>query len=236
MKILVANVGSTSLKYRLFNRANESVMAEGRLERIGEVSSPVAHTIGKYQVQTNQHLPDYEAAIRDVIGRLTDPQTGVLSDLSELDAVGFKTVHMNGAPGTYRLTEDVLQRMADYNDLAPAHNPPYIQAIRIFANLYPNLPLVGLFEPAFHATIPDYAYIYSVPYAWYEKYGIRKYGFHGASHRYVAQRVPQLLKKNPQELRIISCHLGGSSSLCGIKNGQSIDTSMDTSTPSSFHL
>jgi len=226
MKVLVANVGSTSFKYRLFNMNNESVLAEGRLERIGEPQSPVAHQIGPHKHESNQALPDYPSAIRDVITRLTDPQTGVLSDLSELSAVGFKTVHMRGQSGTYRLTEDILQRMADYNDLAPAHNPPYIQAIRIFAKLYPNLPLIGLFEPAFHTTMPDYAYIYGVPYEWYEKYGIRKYGFHGASHRYVAQRVPQLIHHNAKDLRIISCHLGGSASMCAIKNGQSIDTTM----------
>jgi acetate kinase len=226
MKILVANVGSTSFKYRLFDMGNASVLAEGRLERIGDVQSPVTHHIGPHQYESNQALPDYPSAIRDVITRLTDPQTGVLSDLSELSAVGFKTVHMRGQSGTYRLTEDILQRMADYNDLAPAHNPPYIQAIRIFAKLYPNLPLIGLFEPAFHTTIPDYAYIYGIPYEWYEKYGIRKYGFHGASHRYVAQRVPQLLHRDPKNLRIISCHLGGSASMCAIQNGQSIDTTM----------
>ena len=226
MKILVANVGSTSFKYRLFDMADEAVLAEGRLERIGDKMSPVAHRIGPHQVQTELHLPDYPSAIRDVISRLTHPETGVLKTLSELDAVGFKTVHLRGQPGVYRLTEDILSRMAEYNDLAPAHNPPYIQAVRIFADLYPDLPLVGLFEPAFHTTIPDYAYIYSVPYAWYETHGVRKYGFHGASHRYISERVPHLLGKKPEDLRIVSCHLGGSSSLCGIRNGKSVDTSM----------
>lgn len=226
MKILVANVGSTSFKYRLFDMSTESVLAEGRLERIGDPTSPVAHHIGDHTVQTELNLPTYPAAIQEVITRLTDSQTGVLTDLSELSAVGFKTVHMRGEAGTYQLTEDILQRMADYNDLAPAHNPPYIQAIRIFSDLYPNLPLIGLFEPAFHTTIPDYAYIYGVPYEWYEKYGIRKYGFHGASHRFVSQRVPQLLNHETNNLRLISCHLGGSASMCAIKNGQSIDTSM----------
>jgi len=226
MKILVANVGSTSFKYRLFDMADESVLAEGRLERIGSVLSPVNHHIGSLKIETEQVFPDYPSAIGDVITRLTDRNTGVLKDLTELDAVGFKTVHMRGQSGTYLLDEDILGRMADYNDLAPAHNPPYIQAIRIFADLYPELPLVGLFEPAFHTTIPDYAYIYGVPYAWYQKYGVRKYGFHGASHRYVAQIVPRLLGRDPNNLKTISCHLGGSSSLCAIKNGQSIDTSM----------
>lgn len=224
MKILVANAGSTSFKYRLFDMADESVLAEGRLERIGDPSSPVAHRMGDYAVATERHLPDYASAVREVIARLTDARTGVLSDLSDLHAVGFKTVHLRGKAGAYLLTEDILQRMADYNALAPAHNPPYIQAIRIFAQRYPDLPLIGLFESAFHETIPDYAYIYGVPYAWYEKYGVRKYGFHGASHRYVAQRAARLLGR--EDLRLVSCHLGGSSSLCAVRNGQSIDTSM----------
>lgn len=224
MKILIANAGSTSFKYRLFDMTDETVLAEGRLERIGDSSSPVAHQIGEYAVETEQHLPDYPSAVRDVIARLTDAHTGVLPDLSDLNAVGFKTVHMRGEAGTYLLTEDILQRMADYNSLAPAHNPPYIQAIRIFAQCAPNLPLIGLFEAAFHADIPDYAYIYSVPYEWYEKYGVRKYGFHGASHCYVSQRTAEIL--NRENLRMVSCHLGGSASLCAVRNGQSVDTSM----------
>ena len=226
MKILIANVGSTSFKYRLFEMAGEAVLAEGRMERIGDVECPVEHRIGRVELRTTAAVPDYPSAIQDVIERLTHPQTGVLKGLSELDAVGFKTVHMRGQPGACELTEDILQRMADYNDLAPAHNPPYIQAVRIFRNLYPDLPLIGLFEPAFHTAIPDYAYIYSVPYAWYEKHGVRKYGFHGASHRYVSERVPQLLGRPAEGLRIISCHLGGSSSLCAVHSGKSVDTTM----------
>ncbi len=226
MKILVANVGSTSFKYRLFDMKDETVIAEGRLERIGDPSSPVAHQIGEYAVETEQCLPDYTCAVRDVIARLTDVRTGVLSDLSDLDAVGFKTVHLRGKPGTYLLDDGILERMADYNELAPAHNPPYILAIRIFRELYPGLPLVGLFEPAFHTTIPDYAYTYGVPFAWHETYGVRKYGFHGASHRYISERVPRLLDRPSDGLKLISCHLGGSASLCAVKDGRSIDTTM----------
>ncbi len=224
MKILVANAGSTSFKYRLFDMTDETVLAEGRIERIGDARSPVAYRIGERAVETEQSLPDYSAAVRDVIVRLTDGSTGVLSGSSDLDAIGFKTVHLRGKAGIYLLTDDILQRMADYNPLAPAHNPPYIQVIRIFAQHYPNVPLIGCFESTFHTTIPDYAYIYSTPYEWYEKYGVRKYGFHGASHRYVSQRTAQLLDRD--DLRLISCHLGGSSSLCAVRNGQSIDTSM----------
>ena len=224
MKILVANVGSTSFKYKLFEMAGENILAEGRIERIGEAQSPCAHRIGNDSSDGLQAIPDYPSAISDVMSRLAG--AGIITESAGLDAVGFKTVHVRAEPGAYLLDEQILGRMADYNDLAPAHNPPYIQAIRIFRELYPELPLVGLFEPAFHATVPDYAYIYSVPYAWFEKHGVRKYGFHGASHRYVSERVPEMLNRPAEGLRIISCHLGGSSSLCAIKDGQSIDTSM----------
>lgn len=224
MKILVANVGSTSFKYKLFDMTDETVLAEGRLERIGDARCPVQHRIGPSETRYTCALPDYPSAIRNVMEALGSAagSRGALN----LDAVGFKTVHLRGKPGTYVLDDAILERMADYNDLAPAHNPPYIQAVRIFHTLYPDLPLVGLFEPAFHATIPDYAYTYSVPFAWHETYGVRKYGFHGASHRYVSERVPRLLNRPAEGLNLISCHLGGSASLCAVKDGRSIDTTM----------
>ncbi len=229
MKILVANVGSTSFKHKLFDLPDETVLAEGGIERIGDAESSVQGRVGECEYQTTIPIPDYPAAINEIMHRLTTSGDAPLCDPSELDAVGFKTVHLRGEPGTHLLTEEILRQMAEYNDLAPAHNPPYIEAIRIFGQLYPDLPLVGLFEPAFHTTVPDYAYIYSVPYAWYEKHGVRKYGFHGASHRYVSERLPQLLERPAEGLRIISCHLGGSSSLCAIADGRSIDTSMGLS-------
>ena len=224
MRILVANVGSTSFKYKLFDMPQEQVLAEGRIERIGDSEAPFVHRIGEEESEGTCHIPDYPSAIEDVMRRLSD--SGLTEPEARLDAVGFKTVHVRAKPGAYLLDEDILGRMADYNDLAPAHNPPYIQAIRIFRDLYPQLPLVGLFEPAFHASIPDYAYIYSAPYRWHEDYGVRKYGFHGASHRYISERVPELLGCPPKGLRLISCHLGGSSSLCAVRNGESIETSM----------
>ena len=221
MKILVANVGSTSFKYKLY--VDETVVASGRLERIGDPVSPQAYTTEAETIQTDTGLPDYTAAVRAVLDRLAET---ALSSIEDLDAVGFKTVHIRGEAGTLELSEPVLARMADYNKLAPAHNPSYIEAIRIFRELEPTLKLVGLFEPAFHTTIPDYAYIYGVPYAWLEQHGIRKYGFHGASHRYISERIPELTGRSPLGLRIISCHLGGSSSLCAIKDGKSLDTTM----------
>ena len=226
MNILVANVGSTSFKYKLFDMPSEGVLAEGRIERVGARASAFEHRLpGRDPEQGEAEIPDYEAAVRHALGALTGPG-GPLKRLQDLAAVGFKTVHVRGTPGSYPLTDDILSRMADYNDLAPAHNPPYIRAIRIFREAAPGVPLVGVFEPAFHATIPDYAYIYGVPYRWHEDYGVRRYGFHGASHRYVAERVPRLLGIPATGLRIVSCHLGGSSSICAIRDGRSIDTSM----------
>lgn len=226
MNILVANVGSTSFKYKLFDMPSERVLAEGRIERVGGQGSAFEHRMqGRDPVVGEAEIPDYAAAVRHALGALTGPE-GPVRGLGDLAGVGFKTVHLRGAPGSYLLTDDVLDRMADYNDLAPAHNPPYIRAIRIFREVAPGVPLVGVFEPAFHATIPDYAYIYGIPYRWYERYGIRKYGFHGASHRYVAERVPRLLGVPSEGLRIVSCHLGGSASVCAIRDGKSVDTSM----------
>jgi len=227
MKILVANVGSTSFKYKLFDMTGEMILAEGRIERVGSDASPIAHRArGKPPMEGTASIPDYPAAIAKAIAWITDEQVGAVSDLSGISAVGFKTVHLKDRPGAYLLTEEILEKMAEYNDLVPVHNPPYIKAIRIFRKMFPDLPLVGLFEPAFHATIPDYAYIYGVPYTWYEKYGVRKVGFHGASHRYVSERVPEVLGVSAEGLKLVSCHLGGSSSLCAVKDGQSVDTSM----------
>ena len=227
MKILIANVGSTSFKYKLFDMTDESVLAEGRIERVGSEAAILEHgASGKERMAGQTSIPDYPTAVQKAIDLMTDAQYGAVSDLSEVSAVGFKTVHLRGQPGVWPLNEEVLTRMEEYNDLVPAHNPPYIKAIRIFQQVLPHVPLVGLFEPAFHTTIPDYAYIYGVPYGWYEKYGVRKYGFHGASHRYISERVPKLLRTPTEGLKLVSCHLGGSSSICAIQDGKSVDTSM----------
>jgi len=220
--ILVANVGSTSFKYKLFQ--GDRVHAHGRIERIGETSSPQTHVVGDRTITSTDGLPTYADAVRTAIDHLTTPETGPVADLNGLDAIGFKTVHIRGASGTLELTEEVLGRMADYNNIAPAHNPPYIQAVRVFRTLYPEIPLIGSFEASFHATLPDYAYIYSVPFEWLERYGIRKYGFHGASHRYVSERVAALTGDN--QSKTVSCHLGGSASLCAVAAGRSVDTTM----------
>ncbi|HIE03701.1 MAG TPA: acetate/propionate family kinase [Candidatus Latescibacteria bacterium] len=223
MNVLVANVGSTSFKYKLFDMTDETVLAEGRIERMGEASSPAAHKVkGEESFRGELYIPDFPSAVRNALEYVER----AVGSLSKLSAVGFKTVHLKDEPGAYLLTEDVLSKMEEYNFVAPQHNPPYIRAIRTFKELLPDVPLVGLFEPAFHRDLPDYAYVYGVPYRWYEEYGIRRYGFHGASHRYISEHVPEVLGVPVEGLRLISCHLGGSSSVCAVLGGRSVDTSM----------
>jgi acetate kinase len=227
VKILVINVGSTSLKFRLFEMETESIVAVGKVERVGSARSPASYQLGDCPKQEEEiECPDQRAAIRYVLSRLTDTSKGVLSGLDQLDAVGFKPVHAKNIADSVFVTNKVIRAMEEYTPLAPAHNPPYIEAFRIFQELLPDKPLIGVFEPAFHKTIPDYARIYGIPYEWSEKHAIRRYGFHGASHRYISWRVPLMMDDPKQELRIISCHLGGSSSVCAIKSGFSVDTSM----------
>ncbi len=228
MNILIVNVGSTSFKYKLLDMPAEAILAEGRLERIGSDSSPVAVRIGEHEESGEAHLPDYTAAIRRMVADLTAGYSP-LESLDDIGAVGFKTVLLDGTPGCYLLDDDVIERMESMDNVAPAHNPPYVKAVRTMRELFPNLPLVGLFEPAFHVTMPDYAYTYGVPREWEEKHGVRRYGFHGASHRYVSETAPAMAGRDPRSYRLISAHMGGSSSLCAVLNGKSIDTSMGMS-------
>ena len=228
MHILVANVGSTSFKYRLLDMPAERTMAEGRLERIGSDESPVEFRSGEHTEKSTAHLPDFGAAIRKMVADLTGPHS-VLDSLDQIGAVGFKTVLLDDTPGCYLLDGDVIARMEAMNDIAVTHNPPYIRAVRQMGELFPDLPLVGLFEPAFHATMPDYAYTYGVPKAWAKMHSVRRYGYHGASHRYVSETAPALAGRDPSACRLISAHLGGSASLCAVLDGRSIDTSMGMS-------
>ena len=233
MKVLIANVGSTSFKFKLYDMPGEKIIASGKIERVGQPRSPMSYKAeGKSELTQEIECPDQRTSIQTVIKLLTDPKTGVLKDVKELGAVGLKTVHARGINDCVRVNEDVLQRMEEYTPLCPAHNPPYVLACKLFLELLPGKPVVGVFEPHFHKTIPDYAYTYGIPQAWAEKYSIRRYGFHGASHRHVSERIPALLGVSPRGLRIISCHLGGSSSVCAIKDGKSVDTSMGFSAQS----
>ena len=227
MKVLVVNVGSTSLKFRLFEMKDESLLAVGKVERVGSKRSPVSFQLGEEITQVREiACKDHRVAVEYVLKLLTNPAGQVLSNLEELDAIGFKPVHAKDIADTVFVTDEVIQAMEAYIPLAPAHNPPYIEAFRIFQQLLPGKPLVGVFEPAYHKTIPDFASTYGIPYEWTKKHAIRRYGFHGASHRYVSLRTPQLTGHSIEGLRLISCHMGGSSSICAIKDGCSFDTSM----------
>jgi len=173
-----------------------------------------------------QPVPSHREAVKDALEFLLRPPHAVLHDLTGLHAIGFKTIQAGDKNGSVLLTDDVLDAMEAYRDLAPAHNPPYLTAIRMFRELLPTTPLVGVFEPGFHTSIPEYARLYGAPFEWYERFGVKKYGYHGASHRFIATEAARILGLPPDQNRIISCHLGGSSSLCAIKNGKSLDTSM----------
>jgi acetate kinase len=227
MKILVANLGSTSFKYRLFDMADESCLARGAVERIGSAESPCFVEIGGKRTELKTRVTDHAAAVRQCLAQLTDDNTGCLKAPNEVAAIGFKAVHGGRISGVQRVTPDVLAAMEQVSLVAPAHNPPYIKAMRLLAEKLPEIPLVAAFETGFHATINDRLRYYSVPYEWAEKLHIKRWGFHGASHRYIAQRTSQLLGR--YDLRIISCHLGGSNSLSAIRGQQSVATTMGMS-------
>jgi len=227
MNLLIANVGSTSLKFKLYEFPSEEVLAEGKIEAIGRQKSPASYRNRQgRRASREETIADYPTAIRLAVGWLTDPEIGVIKSLDQLDAVGFKTVHARNLSGAVRLDETALQAMRDFAGVAPLHNTVYLTAIGFFQQVLPKTPLYALFETTFHQTIPPEAYSYAVPKAWREQLGIRRYGFHGASHWYISERVPQLLGRPADGLRIISCHLGGSSSLCAIRDGRSVDTTM----------
>jgi acetate kinase len=226
MKILVANLGSTSFKYRLFDMADERVLARGGVERIGADRARFYVEAGSVRDEASTSAPDHAVAVHLCLRQLSDPKVGCLKNPRELAAIGFKAVHAQGMTGVQRIDDRVLAAMEAYADVAPAHNPPYVKAMRLLADELPYIPLVAAFETGFHQSIPESTRLYAVPLEWAEL-GIRRWGFHGASHRYIAERTAQLLK-NPGA-KIISCHLGGSSSLCAIREGSSIATSMGMS-------
>ena len=227
MKILVANLGSTSFKYRLFDMTDERQLARGGIERIGAAESKCFVEIeGKRQDLTTQ-IPDHAVAVKMCLQQLTDPQNGCLKDAAEVSAIGFKAVHGGRVSGVQRVTPEVLCAMEEMSHVAPAHNPPYINAMRLLSEKLPNIPLVAAFETGFHATAPDYCKYYPIPFEWAENFHVKRWGFHGASHRYIANRVADLLGQ--EDLTVISCHLGGSNSLCGIRGRTSVATTMGMS-------
>lgn len=227
MKILVANLGSTSFKYRLLDMDDERQLARGAIDRIGAEQSSLTIEIGDNRQERTGHVPDHAEAVRQCFSQLTDPESGCIKDASEVSAIGFKAVHGGRLSGVERVTPEVLEAMEEVSDLAPAHNPPYIKAMRSLGEQFPEIPMVAAFETGFHQTIPDRNRYYAVPQEWAEEHMVKRWGFHGASHRYIATRTAELLGRD--DLRIISCHLGGSSSLCAIRGGQSMATSMGAS-------
>ncbi len=224
MKILVANLGSTSFKYRLLETDDEGQLARGGIERIGSDESRCFVEIGDVRQEKTLHVPDHAEAVRQCMAQLTDPDSGCLTEASEVSAIAFKAVHGGRIGGVQRIDEDVLAAMEEFGTVAPAHNPPYVASMRGLHQQLPEIPLVAAFETDFHRTMPEGNRYYAVPHEWAETLHVRRWGFHGASHRYIATRTAELLGRD--DLRIISCHLGGSSSLCAIRNGQSVNTSM----------
>ena len=223
MKVLVSNLGSTSFKYKVFDMPSARVLARGGMDRIGSEGSVHSYQIGEAEaIEQACSLPDHARAIDEALERLVG-QGGVLQSVEELTAVGFKAVHARSISGVVELDDDVVGRMEDFYPLAPAHNPAYVAAMRQFECVAPRARRVGCFETAFHGTAPLRRQLYAVPYEWYEEYGVKRYGFHGASHRYAAEKVIELEERN--DLRHVNMHLGGSSSLCMIKGGVSLGAS-----------
>ncbi|MBN1559631.1 acetate/propionate family kinase [candidate division KSB1 bacterium] len=226
MKIIVCNIGSSSFKFQLLDMAAEQRLARGHVDRVGTDNGVITYWVAGDKVfEKEMAIPTHREAVQHALDFLTQSDHAVLQSLRECDAVGFKTIQAGERNGSVLLSDDVLQAMENYKSLAPAHNPPYLTAIYMFREMLPDTPLVGVFEPGFHTTVPRYAKIYGTPYDWIEQHHVVRYGYHGASHRYVTEETVKALKCAPDH-KIISCHLGGSSSICACKNGVSVDVSM----------
>ncbi|MEO1993072.1 MAG: acetate/propionate family kinase [Pirellulales bacterium] len=234
MKILIANLGSTSFKYRLFDLSEtpgsigaEKELASGGVERIGAAESRVYASIGSSKLELTMAVSDHAVALHAALEQLTS-DGGPLRNVEEVAAIGFKAVHGGRMTGVVPVDADVLTAMDEMADVAPAHNPPYVNAMRLLGTQLPNVPLIAAFETGFHATIPDRNALYAVPQSWVDLHLVRRWGFHGASHRFISTRIADLMQET-QPLRLISCHLGGSSSVCWVLDGKSMGTSMGMS-------
>ena len=227
MKILVLNSGSSSLKYQLIDMENEQVLAKGNYERIGMEGSFVTHKVGGEKYKYERDARNHEEAISFVLSQFTDSEHGVISSLDEISAVGHRVVHGGEKFNkSVVITDEVIDTIRECIPLAPLHNPAALTGIEACMKVMPGKKNVAVFDTAFHQTIPEERYIYPIPYKYYEKYGVRKYGFHGTSHRYVSARVAELVGKPVTQLKTIVCHLGQGASLCAVLNGKSVDTSM----------
>ena len=227
MKVLVINAGSSSLKYQLFDMENETVIAKGGVERIGIEGSFLKHKANGEETVIEQYLPSHEEAIQLVLSTLTDEKIGVIKSMDEIGAVGHRVVHGGDKfAGSVKITDEVIKEMQSLIDLAPLHNPANLQGIAACQNVMPNTPMVGVFDTAFHQTMPASSYIYGIPYEDYENFKVRRYGFHGSSHKFVSARCAEILGKKPEEINIVSCHLGNGSSIAAVKGGKCFDTTM----------
>jgi|Deesub1362A_J573_1020465.scaffolds.fasta_scaffold06545_1 acetate kinase len=234
MKVLVINCGSSSLKYKLFDMTDETVLAKGLVDRIKLDGSKLIHEPArKEKVVIEKEIPNHQVAIQLVLDILVHPEHGVIKDMSEISAVGHRIVH-GGEKFTQSVLIDgeVLESLKECMDLAPLHNPPNIMGIEATREIMPDVPMVGVFDTAFHQTIPKKAYMYGFPYDYYKKYGIRRYGFHGTSHKYVALKAAEMLNKPIGETKIVTCHLGNGVSITAVKEGKSIDTTLGFGTVS----
>ena len=227
MKILVLNCGSSSLKYQLINMETEELLASGKYERIGEKEAFITHKACGKKVTIENPAYNHKEAIEFTLKQFTNPEYKVIESLDEINAIGHRLVH-----GGEKISESVVidekveEVLKEYSDLAPLHNPACILGIEACKAVFPNKPMVGVFDTAFHQTMPKEKYIYPIPYEYYKKYGVRKYGFHGTSHMYVSKKLAEIENKDIKDMKIVTCHLGQGSSICAIKDGKSLDTSM----------
>lgn len=228
MKILVLNCGSSSIKYALYNMDDKSVMTSGGAERVGLDGAFVKVKLPNGEKKQIMHdIPEHTEGVKFIFSLLTDPEIGVIKDLKEIDAVGHRMVHGGEKFNkSVLLTDEVLKAFEACIDLAPLHNPANLKGVKAVSELMPGLPQVGVFDTAFHQTMPAHSYLYAIPYDLYEKYGVRRYGFHGTSHRYVSQRVCEFLGVDYNTKRIITCHIGNGGSVAAVENGKCVDTSM----------
>ena len=227
MKILVLNCGSSSLKYQLINMETEEVLASGKYERIGEEEAFITHKVNGQKIEIKHPAKTHEEAVDFTLKQLINPEYKVIDSLDEISAIGHRLVHGGEKISESVIIDDnVVEVLKECTDLAPLHNPAGIMGIEACKKVMPGKPMVGVFDTAFHQTMPKERYIYAIPYEYYKKYGIRKYGFHGTSHMYVSNRLAEIENKDIKDLKIVTCHLGQGSSICAVEGGKSVDTSM----------
>ncbi len=230
MKVLVLNCGSSSLKYQVIDMETEETMCSGNFERIGSEKSFLTHKVNGQKIKLEEHVKDHAEALEHVMGQITHEEYGIIKELSEIDAIGHRIVQGGDRYSHSVLVDDkVIKDIEELASLAPLHNPPALLGIDACKKVMPGTPMAVVFDTAFHQTLPEHRYIYPIPYEYYEKYGVRKYGAHGTSHKFVSRRVAELMGKPVEDLKIVNCHIGQGASICAIQNGKCVETSMGLS-------